>query len=256
MKPIYLILTLLFVTGCSQTPGTNDNSIWNEEVNIGELFQLQIGDSAVITNANIEITLRDAHDSRCPESVKCVSAGNFNANVILRNLNTEEVEEKQFFAGTDAYFDYTVFNGFIVRPVEWKSGRRVNSSYEITFVVERGIAFEQQFIMKFGETVPIGNGNIKLSLDNIVVKNNEKSDSEGRKSEAILYFGISNGSEQYSSHVKYLPRRDDLHTELGGYQIFLQDLVGMQPYYHYFNIYKDEIINPTRYRAQIFVVQT
>lgn len=264
MKFPYPIFTLLLVVGCTQIPNHNDNSVINKEASIGELFKLHIGESVRVLDANIEITLQDANNYLCPEDVYCVSAGNFDANVIIKDLETGETKEKTFSSFTDAHFDYTVFNEFIVSPVEWEPEKRFvgalieKSSYQITFIVEQGITFDKQFIIEFGDRVPLGDGSIRLSLDDIVIKKNENLESKEPKSEATLHFKISKDTKQYSGQVKYLSQEataGKLYAESGEYNIFLKELIGKQPYYHRFDRYKDEVTDPTQYRARIWVVQ-
>ena len=268
MKFIYLLLLLLFIIGCSQVPRIDDRPLFEKKINVGEPFQLHIGDSVILDEANITITLQDAINYRCPEDVVCDSGGNFNAGVLLENLDTGETKKVGFFADTDAHFDYTLFGGYVIHPVEWKpekvwAGRSIaNSSYEITFIVERGIAFDQQFIMGFGDAVPLDDGNILLSLENITFRQHEDRKSKGEfLLQATLHFKIKKGAQEYTGEIKYgdinyTGSQEESVVHLGEYQVFLKELIGKQPYYHSFGSMKEEVTNPTQYQAQMWVART
>ena len=265
MKSAYLIFTLLLVVSCTQIPTPNDNSVINKEASIGELFKLHMGESAKVSETNMEITLQNASNDFCPEDVLCVTGGNFYAEVTIKDLETGETREKTFSAFTDAGFDYTLFNGLVISPVEWKPMKRLvgvlieESSYEITFVVKHGIDFNQQFIMEVDDIVPMGDGNLILSLDDIVVRNNKNAEPEEPQSEVSLHFSMSDDFKNHSDQVEYVPyvpsNLNVLPVELGDYQIFLKELIGKQPYYHSFNIYDAEVVDPSQYRARILVVK-
>lgn len=223
---------------------------------------------------NIEITLDNATDYRCPEGVMCATGGNFHSDVVLTDLDNGSSKRKRFFAWTDAHFDYTVFKNYVIHPVSWKPGRRSNiketekSSYEITFIVERGIAFGQQFMVWEGDKAPLNNGEVILSLDKIIVKRNENPTPKEPKSEATLYFKIEMGKKQDYGQIdvpqiieippkigsKYVPKIKTPFVDIGEYRIILKELIGMQPYYHPFNEYDEEIKDPTQYRARIIVM--
>lgn len=269
MKIAYLTLILLFIVGCSQlqsSPSANERAY----ASVGELFQLSIGNSVVIKDANIEIILDNAEDYRCPESVKCDTGGNFHADVILKDLDSGSSKRKRFFAFTDARFDYIVFKNYVIHPVSWKPERRsdISAMYEITFIVERGIAFDQQFMVWEGDKAPLNNGEVILSLDKIIVKKNENSMPKEPKSEATLYFKIDTGTKQDYGQInvpqrkeippkigsKYVPKIKTPFVDIGEYRIILKELIGMQPYYHRFNEYDEEIEDSTQYRARIIVI--
>lgn len=68
MKAAVLALGLTALVGC----GTNPIA-----PNVGEEFELSIGQSATVNGRGIRIALQDVpEDSRCPSDVVCIQAGN------------------------------------------------------------------------------------------------------------------------------------------------------------------------------------
>ena len=74
-------------SSCTNTGSTNDERM---TVNLGENFQIKIGQTIFINNENIKITLSEiTADSRCPKDVMCVWEGQVEASfgVIQNNIS-------------------------------------------------------------------------------------------------------------------------------------------------------------------------
>ena len=70
MRITIFLFLILFVTGCQHPEGP-------EVIGYGEEFDLKLGDQATIGPNNMTIEFLDVlGDSRCPENVFCVWAGN------------------------------------------------------------------------------------------------------------------------------------------------------------------------------------
>lgn len=128
-----LLSVLLLLTNAAQAGGRKDVSL-NQE------FALKVGQSALIRPGGMKVTFeRVVEDSRCPEGVDCIWAGNARIAVGLSGaggrptpaeLNTD-VEPRQ-----QSYLAYEVkLMGLSPRP---KEGHRVDeNSYSVTLLVKK-----------------------------------------------------------------------------------------------------------------------
>ncbi|HSD32648.1 MAG TPA: hypothetical protein VLB49_12105 [Gemmatimonadales bacterium] len=67
----------LFALACAQDPPSAERSPTRIEAAADEEFRLAIGETAVVAGTDLRITFRAVvNDSRCPSAVQCVSAGN------------------------------------------------------------------------------------------------------------------------------------------------------------------------------------
>ncbi len=132
MKSV-LLSVLLLLTNAAQAGGRKGVSLNRE-------FALKVGQSALIRPGGMKITFESVlEDSRCPEGVNCIWAGNARITVGLSGaggrptpleLNTD-VEPRQ-----QSYLDYEVkLMGLSPRP---KEGRSVDkNSYTVTLLVKK-----------------------------------------------------------------------------------------------------------------------
>ncbi|MGK7370041.1 MAG: hypothetical protein ACNS64_07480 [Candidatus Halalkalibacterium sp. M3_1C_030] len=81
-KLIFLIL-FLATSGCQSITSSNDPQP-------GEEFELVFGEQISLDNGNLTITFKEVlEDSRCPEGVTCVWAGNAQVALVLNDNETK-----------------------------------------------------------------------------------------------------------------------------------------------------------------------
>lgn len=67
----------LLTLACAQDPPSAERNPTRIEAAADEEFRLAIGETAAVTGTDLRITFRAVvNDSRCPSAVQCVSAGN------------------------------------------------------------------------------------------------------------------------------------------------------------------------------------
>ncbi len=86
MYKLTLLFVLFAINGCQSITSSEDPVL-------GEEFEMAIGDRVILDNRGLSIEFKEVpEDSRCPEGVTCVWAGNAQVALILNNrtvnLNT------------------------------------------------------------------------------------------------------------------------------------------------------------------------
>lgn len=88
-KLIYTLLIFAFLISCQ-------NSTTSVKPEIGKKFEIKFGESVTIQNEQLSVRFEElVEDSRCPDGVTCVWAGN--AKIIIQ-IDSQE-------AGLNTYFD-------------------------------------------------------------------------------------------------------------------------------------------------------
>lgn len=84
MKNIFSLIVLpLLILGCQ-------NSITSVNPEIGKTFKINLGQTLEFQGADLRVTFEELlEDSRCPEGVTCVWAGNGRVSIKLNELQAE-----------------------------------------------------------------------------------------------------------------------------------------------------------------------
>jgi hypothetical protein len=128
--PFLLILTSAFAQPMSRV----------KEAALGQEFELKLGQQVLIENERLRISFTNvAEDSRCPEGVQCVWAGN--GKVVLRLIKTRKrAATMKLNTGVDpkqnAYQGYEV-KLVSLNPYPKKNVRIKMREYVATLVVSR-----------------------------------------------------------------------------------------------------------------------
>jgi hypothetical protein len=117
MHKLTYLLLLLVVSSCQNITSSVDPQL-------GEEFQLRVGEQASLDNGNFHITFEEVlEDSRCPEGVTCVWAGNARIALVLNeseaNLNTylepQEITRSGYLVKLISVSPYPVYEQVIDR---------------------------------------------------------------------------------------------------------------------------------------------
>jgi hypothetical protein len=130
MKRLLMIFLLLAVAGYAQDTDAQ------KQVALGEAFTVKIGEQVAIKDTKLKITfIAVPEDSRCPEDVECVWAGNAKLKFKLKTKEKIKIALNTTLPSKEAEFQ-----GFKIKLLKLAPNRKTNQPqsadlYEATLMV-------------------------------------------------------------------------------------------------------------------------
>ena len=111
-----------------------------EKIPLGQEFTLAVGQSAVVVDESVRLTLKSVtDDSRCPVDVTCVWEGDAKVSVDVLTPTPREEHELHTSARFDREAKHGAYQIQLVRlePAPRSTAKPTSSDYRATFVVVR-----------------------------------------------------------------------------------------------------------------------
>lgn len=113
--PLLLALSVLTLAGCELLSFRSSAS--TRAASLGEPFEVGFGETVAIRGAGLEVRFTGVDDSRCPQDVQCVRAGEASAAFALAADGAEENAVLRL-PPLDEAPDAAIFGGYRVRLLE------------------------------------------------------------------------------------------------------------------------------------------
>ncbi len=163
---IALCVSILIITGCS-------NSISTTQAKLGQEFSLSLGQTAVITDEDLEVKfLKVVEDSRCPSDAVCIQIGQVSCLLeIALSGSMSNVTLIQNGGGTEGLQqvgDYTFLFDVTPHPVSTRQIKK--SEYRLRLMITRAdirVSLGTQFAIAIGQSASIASENINFEFINI-----------------------------------------------------------------------------------------
>jgi hypothetical protein len=134
--PVVCLVTfvlLLTIAGASCTANKINASL-------GQEFTLPVGKTAVVTGESLSIKfVKVTGDSRCPEGVQCIQAGDVKCQILIEYLQSQSVVVLTQLGGNDinkeVYNKYTI--NFRVEPYPEYGKQIASSDYQLVMTVTK-----------------------------------------------------------------------------------------------------------------------
>lgn len=134
-KVLNMIVLMLILTSCGDP--NEDCCVGPKEVELGESFSINEGETIHVENSIIKLTFSDMQeDSLCPSDVTCVTEGTLMIAIDINGTaRTLSIGDDQ--SPSTSYKDYIIELERLVYPTKLSEKENVNSTYAVQMLITK-----------------------------------------------------------------------------------------------------------------------